>query len=313
MGEFGDLAPFGLITFGDAPTDAETIYDSLQAGSRKAYDVSVGTHIEASNFARALAYAGARETMQQGARQRIPQRATSALADLEKRFGVIPTPGASDQERRDAVDVKRAISRGSRGESLITALTALLGTDFWKVRRVAPGEIATSGTPGAKGAWNDPARPHFFWKLVRSIIVTGSPYAVGITPISTDVAELPKVGDVLCVQPENLGLAEQITVAAVDSGASTITATFLNAHDEGAAVLTHAPVYASNQRSLMIAVKPAAATDLTTLGKIRDLAFRICRGVTRVYIVASSDGITAGPFTADSSHADITPVGTVTL
>lgn len=315
MGAYGSRSPYGMLFLGAKPSHAETIYASLQAATEVAASTEEGTHIEASNYARALLYGGARMALQAGAAQYLePENATDGLADLAVLYGSPEPSSGSAIDLRAAIIVKRLITRGSRAESLITILTALLGTNFVKVRRVKATEFLTNtSSPGTVGAYNDPARPHFFWKLARSIVVLNEPFTVGISAVGIDATALPTAGDILCVEPENFGQAEAITVSAVDPIARTMTATFTRSHDSGCALLTHAPVLASTQRTLLIGVTPAVTGNISLLKQTIALVNQVVRGVTEASVVTCADGLTAGPFMAGVTGCGTSPIGSVTL
>ena len=96
MAHFGPFAPCGLLTFGAQEPTSKAIYDTLIDAQKAAFDVSEGTHVEASCYARALAIASVRASLDHANAQRHPIKAVELLEEHEERFGVVPTPGQRD-------------------------------------------------------------------------------------------------------------------------------------------------------------------------------------------------------------------------
>lgn len=313
MPQCGDMNPCGF-QCGSDPSPFEVIYLAVLEAVKNAFDVE-DPHVEASAFARAGMIHGARMTLQHGVGQRFPNLAVELLEILEKRYGTCPAPSDSPQERRNEVAARMLISRGALRGPQETAFTLLLGDDFVKLRAIQPSEIHASPTnPEDVGAFTDPSKPARFFRLLDPIVTTGSSYTFAYEVLGVDAADRLQVDDVFCAQPENPGLAERIVIEAVDSTSDppTATATFLNAHDEGAALVSYAPVWSSNQRTILIAIDEDALT-IEVFRKTFDLANRIERGVTFPFVVATADHLTAGPYTVGISALNVTPVGVVTL
>jgi hypothetical protein len=132
----------------------------------------------------------------------------------------------------------------------------------------------------------------------------------------TDV-QLAK-GDVLCVQAENLPLAEKISVvASVGTGTGRILhATFVNAHDAGASATTGAtPIWWSNAGHLLIVVTAAAALNAELCGRVNELLTRIAKGGTTWSIVRQTSGgaTTIGPYTLGASPLGAVTIGTLPI
>jgi hypothetical protein len=309
MGELGALAPFGLLTFGAEPSRAEPHYRSMENSVRDAWDVSEGTHVEASIYARSIALAAARATLRHALDQRRPMLAVEMLSALEDTFGVTPTPGESDDARRRDVAARKLIARGSAPAALAAALSTLLGNDFVKVVTSPRATFPTS--PGDVGAWDDPAVPPRLFVLTSSVSSTG-PVTFSYASQLGDSARL-HVGDRMAVQIENPLLAEAVTITAADEAASTATATFTHAHDLGASVRSHAPLWTSTQRHLVVIVSASAANDALTRARIDALMTRLVRATTTWSIAQASGPTTLGPFTVGVSPIGSVPIGTVTI
>jgi hypothetical protein len=170
------------------------------------------------------------------------------------------------------------------------------------------GNLSTFGT----GAWSPLAGADACFYVFTTL---------GITYQNWDVTradlQLAK-GDVLCVQPENLGLAEKITVVAVEGSGPTRTmhATFSNAHDAGAAATTGAtPIWWSNTGHLLVVVTAAAALNAELCGRVNELLTRIAKGGTTWSIVepTTAGATTVGPYTLGVSPLGAVPIGTVQI
>lgn len=123
-------------------------------------------------------------------------------------------------------------------------------------------------------------------------------------------------GDVLCVQPENLGLAEKLTIVAVEGAGATrrLHATFSNAHDAGAAATTGVtPIWWSNCGHLLVVVTAAAALNAELCGQVDEFLTRHAKGGTTWSIVEPTTGgaATIGPYTLGLSPLGAVTVGSV--
>lgn len=311
MPAFGALAPFGLLEFGAYPTIAENFYTAMTASVRKAFDVSEGTHADASCYARAIAFAAVKATVRHGWSQRRPARAREMLPALEKRFGLSPLPRATEQERRDALIARKRVQYGSRREAIEGAMEAHLGDAFQAVLTVPDLDLETYGT--GHGTYNRLDLPHRSFKTLGSVAVTGSAVAIPYAPLSIGADEI-QVGDVLSIDAQDWAREESITVSAVDNDADpkTFTATFTALHPADARVLSHCVVDISTQRSVMVVADADSARDGPTRKRVFHTLHQIVRAVTKPYFVESSGVNTAGPFTLGESPLGCVPVGVVT-
>ena len=157
MAHFGLYAPFGLLTCGTQETDVGPIYNTMIDAQKGAFAMTGSSHVEASALARAFAIASCRALLRNANAQRHPSKAAELLPVHERRYGVIPTPSQSDEDRRAVVTARKIISGGPKRSSLQAALRALLGTDFIALRTVKQSEATTlPASPGLEGAFGDP-------------------------------------------------------------------------------------------------------------------------------------------------------------
>lgn len=314
MPAYGDLAPYGLIEYGAEETDAEKLYRAMADGVRAAFDVSQGTHVEASIYARSLALASVRATMRHGRDQKHPMRAVEMLPSLERQFRVVPTHGQSEETRRNAVKARKLLSRGPRRESLESAIAALVGADNLVSLRTVDASEASQwpASPGDVGAFEAPSRATRTFQLVGSVSFLGA-YEFTYAHLDGDDGSRILKGDKFCFAPENSGLAEACTITAANTTTLKATATFTKAKDAGSFVTSYAPLVSNSQRTLIIGLTSSAARDPAVRRKLDDLLRRMARGITRWFIVEETTTGEAGPFVVGSSIIGVTPIGATAL
>lgn len=120
-------------------------------------------------------------------------------------------------------------------------------------------------------------------------------------------------GDVLCVEPENLGLAEKVTLVRVDGTEATrrLTAVFAKPHDDRCSATTGlTPLWWSDTGHLLIVVTDEAALDAEFVDRIDACLTRVAKAGTTWSIVEPTEpgDPTVGPFTLGTS-----PLGAVTV
>lgn len=314
MPAFGDLAPFGLLEFGAGETDATKVYTSLVDSVRGAFDVSTGTHVEASAYARAIAIATSRAILRHGRDQKHATRAVEMLPALERAYGLIPQAGQSDEDRRNAVAARMLLTRGNRREAIESALTSLLGANFVALRVVKPAELAVwPSSPGNYGTFEAPSRAQKTFVLTSAIAVTGSPVSFSYAHIGADDGTRVLAGERYTFELENPFESESVVISAAVPASKTATATFVRAKDNGASVCSYAPILTSNQRTLIVALKSSAARDPVVRRKVDDLLRRMARASTRWAIVEETTSLHAGPWVLGTSRLGVTPIGTSAL
>lgn len=309
MSEFGTFAPFGLFEFGAGPSPGEASYRSQIRSVEQAFDVSEGTHVEATIYARAMALASLKATLRHARQQRRPMRAVEMLGSLEQTFGISPVPGDSDDMRRRTLAARKRIPRGASPANIAAVLTDLLGDDF--IRVITLPADAIPPLPGDVGSWDAAEAETRMFRILSGVLQTGVPWTFTYESLLDDSARIA-VGDVLAAQTENRSVAEAVTIAAVDNASSPprATATFQNAHDVGASLRTHAPFWFSEKRRLTILVKPHAADNPRTRERIDEEMRRIVRGTTEWSIARESSPGVMGPFTIGTSPIGSVPIGT---
>lgn len=313
MPQFSAFAPFSMLDFSSKPTHLEAVYGSISDNVRGAYDLTPGTHTEASVYARACAVADGLYALDRANNQRDPLKCIEMLPGLERDYGIVPPATATLLERQQAVAAKMLLSNASSLVNLGNALRAELGSDFIAVRPfTAADRTLSASTP--VGNFTDVNLP------IKQITIL-DPVPVGTCTVRYQTADTsaPPVtllkNDSLIVQPDNSGLREVVTVSAVASG--TFTATFTKGHDTGCMASTqNFPGWWSTQCMLLVILKAAAEIDTNKQQIVHQLMQAATRGVVTWSIVAPSSpgALSLGPFTlGDATLGQLGPVPIGTL
>lgn len=314
MPGFGSLAPFGLLEFGNVPSLAEPIYASMIRGVTSGMSTQQGDHIEATTYADAIAFASARATFKNGFNQRRPKRAVEFLPAHERTYGIVPAASESDEQRRRVVQSRKLMSRGSRREFIENALRTLLGSLFVAV-------VAETGTPAThpalpanEGSWDAPNTLPLYCKLLSPIAVVGaSQVTFTYENLLGDGARITPLTR-LTFEPENVSRTESVLItAASTTGALTARATFAKSHDIGGMIRSHAPVWRSPQRVLLVVLTAVAVTDPLVIRRTDALMKRLVRGSTQWAIAVESSPGNLGPYTIGLSRIGVTTVGPIVL
>ncbi len=306
----------------------ETVVRLFTDGSVGAISKTLGSFVDCFSFALALTVARAQRRQQKLDRETLAAGAYELLAQLEEEHGLSPGPEDTIQDRRDALLARMLAAQGSRRPSLEQALADLMGDDYIGIHLADP-STEVSNWPTSLG--DDPQLlladdvSRTLVRITQSISVgLGSSQAVTYTPVdpTSDDEHTLTVGDRLIVQPENLGLAEPVTVTAVGTsgGSLTFSATFNNAHDNPSlAAQMPFPAWGSSQRHIWVVLSAAAAVDAESRRQVHELMARMVTGVTTWSICPyTGDGITdqAGPWTLDGAllgRLDMNPMGTISV
>ena len=317
MSHFGAYAPFGLLTFGEEETDAGTIYRTMIGAQSEAFAITGDSHVECTALARSLMLASVRALLNHANGQHHPLTTVDMLADVEGMYGIIPIYSQSEEDRRHILAARELISQGPKRTSLNTIFQKLLGSAFVSVRAIDQSEtVITPSTPGTVGAWADPSRPSKVFELTNGIAYTGTDIEFVYQHRGTDDGTRLVANDSVCLQLENDGLAENVTITSVSDADGVLTATagtVLNSHDYGASVTTYAPIISSNQRSLIFVLTPSAARDAQNRRDVEDILQRTLRGITTWSIIESTAPTLAGPWILGTSRIGITPLGPTPL
>lgn len=325
MPRYSAFTRYGLLRFSSAPSEAEKVYDAMVQSytdpvtGRAALDLSHGTDLEARIYATSMAIGAAREAVKRAVAQQNPAASLDKLPDWEETFEVIPSRNDSIAERRAVLGTMAKLPRGARREAMEDGLRMILGDDFLAYRVLTTTEAETwpadpSTGPGVFSRVDLPPR-----RIRLTTPVTSATATVRYENWDTSQPEvLIGKGDVLCVQPENLGLAEKVTVTASEGvgDARTLTATFAHAHDVDASATTGpAPIWWSTKRYVLVVVKEAAALDMVTRRKVEAFMARAARTVTLWGIVspATAGGSTIGPFKLGTSKLSVTTLGSLAV
>lgn len=311
MAGFSDFGGFGLLEFSSTDSAAGAIYRSLTGAVGDGLSTSTGQHVEASAYARALALADARVTLHRGYNQRRALYAQELLPALERTYSITPEPGDSDEMRRRRVAARQVLARGSTRDNLRTVLRTLLGDDFVRLYLKPPAAPPIfPSVPEMHGAWDDPAAAGRYFQLTETVVDTDREIEFSYENLLDD-GERMAAGDMLCVQPENPHNAEAIQIASArGSGRQLARAVFSRPHEAGSIVRTHAPLWISTQRYIVVVVTPKAAADPTMRNRIHEAMRRLVRASTTWAIVQTTT-LDGAPAIGPLGMTD--PLGTSTL
>jgi hypothetical protein len=326
MPHFSAFTSFGLLEFSSAPSHAELFYDAQKTALGGQYDLSEGTHMEASIYARSMAMGVTRRLLQHAGEQQYPMRLVEMLPLREDEYGIVPA-GTLDERRRE-VAARRMLPRGASRVAIETALDVLLGVDF--IGYYTPTVVDSVLYPAALGDQpmnlQGPDVPRRLFRIEEQILVTGSPVTVRIAPIepAIDVTDTLPEGylapaDVLVVHPENDSMMERVTVESLDVEFDTeyyltITATFTKVHPSGIVATTSPfPFWASTKRHNIIMLSASGAADQDTRRRVHELLSRALRGVSTWNIAGEGtpgSGV-SGPFQVGVGQLGITTIGEI--
>lgn len=313
MSTFSVFQDFVAFSFSGNVTRGQRIYESMISSVEKAFDVTPGTYEEARIYANSMGIARARYALERALNQQFAKYAVEMLPVLEDQWSCIPKPTDTIYARQEALALKKLLPRGSRGENVEAQLRAIYGDDFITYRVFNPAEVLTWPEFPFEGPGTfvtDNSIPKHM-KLVEPVVLTGEQIARYATIVDGDPTTV-EIGDVFCVEVENLGLAEKITV--LDAGEDTrgrwFKAVFSRVHGYEASVVSDAPVWLSTQRRGIVVVKEASSLDAEKYRRACSVLQSIFRSVTDWAIVhpTVAGGTTIGPFTLNVSK-----IGTATI
>lgn len=236
MGRFSAFAPFGLLRFSGADSQAKLIYNELVAGvtdPRRGYsplDLSVGTHQEAKYYAWSIVLGKAALTVERAYAQGDPMRAVEGLPDLEEQFEIVPDPAATIPQRQANLTAARQATGGASFHNVVAAMRALLGSNF--VAYVPKtGTAAHPSTPSTSIRINcqrvDTIIPkHFVLQSPIAPVNAATARWVRFTDLDANNPSVPlQAGDVVMVQSENSVVREKVTVQAAIANTGPFTGT----------------------------------------------------------------------------------------
>lgn len=313
----------GLLELSGRRPYAQSTYEALKASLGGQLSTEEGTHMEGFLYALAMAAARVHQTQQRAAKQRVALTASDGLADLERDYGLTPSPFDTVHERQVALSVRKRVPAGGTVVNIENAIRDVIGAEHFE-RYYAYDATTAALWPAALGDapmnLQLPSVPRKLVAITQNISIgLGAPQAVTYETLVGDALAMDAtteegaqsdallVGDVLVVGGGASGLEERVTVQAVGTG--TFTATFAKAHGAGTVGTTAPwPAWSSSRRHALIVVDAATAADPESRRKIDEVMRRMARGVSRWDIVEGAVGATSGPFNPGSGIPNITPI-----
>jgi hypothetical protein len=317
MAGYSAFAPYGLQSYSSRATAAERIYGSIVTaeGGAYAHDGPHGAWVYATAMATAIAQAH----LDLAKNQQDPAKASVLLAQLEADRGLVAVTGATDQERRDRLELSRKLGWGARLGSITDGLRAILGDAVLGLRLLGDGE--SQNAPGDE--WTDSssyfAPPTVTRKVVRFNYNVSN---LGLTDIGYDLIggarEPLQKGDIINVEPGRWGLAERIVV----EEALTTTAVrlyFQRPHQAPFFATTACvPAWSSTRRHMLVVVTRATLDNAEVLKRIDGYLSDVAQGTATWLITFPVDDSyeghpyqRLGPFMvqdADNGLIGITPI-----
>lgn len=344
MPKFSLFTPLGLLKLGAKQSPAELFYDQQRAAIGEQFDTTEGTHVEASMYARAMAFGRTAFALERAADQAYPATITELIPTREAEYGVVPGPLDSIADRRATLAAARLLPRGATITAIEDAFATLLGDDFLGVRATPWPEAVNYPTNLGDQPMNlqTTSVERKFIRVLDAVTLGGPGYFTlryeALDPNEPTVDEtqfditkqIPRtqllVGDVLTLDSENATRTEVVTVQAVDIQFSDgdvlndpayrrFSATISNTHGAGFSATTIPfPLWASTKRHYLIVLTETAALDAEKRRKADELAARIfsCVATWSVAggVVSGGSGV-AGPFKVGEGLIGITPIGTM--
>ena len=335
------FTPLGLLKLSAKQSPAESFYGQMRAALGDQFDLSEGTHVEASLYARAMALGRAATLLEHAGDQAYPATITELIPSREAEYGIVPGPLDSIADRRAALGAAALLPKGATITALEETFGVLLGDDFLGVRPTPSPEAVNYPTNLGDQPMNlQTTRVERKFVRVIDAVTLGAPGSFTLRYAALDENEptliaslddLEKpisttrllVGDVLVLDSETPTRTEVVTVTASandfygdpDICYRTFTATIANTHAAGFSGTTMPfPLWASSKRHYMIALTDTAAVDAEKRRKANDLAARLFSCVATWSVVAGevTGGVgLAGPFTVGEGLLGVTPLGSM--
>jgi len=307
--QFGAFAAFGFLEFGGEPSRHETYYRAMIAalsdptGVTTPYDLSEGTHMEGSTYARAAQLAAADGTLTRAGNERHAYKSHDLLPLLEADYDIVPPPNATLQERRVALSVRMRAARGGRRENIVASLREALGDEF--IAFVESKRFSPQVDAGLVNCNESTGAPKYA-RLTEAVPYAGI-HSIGFT-FEMLTGETLQAGDVVTVQGENTGCSEKVTLLTVSG--NRLNAAFTKAHDAGATVSTARWVSrTSTTRHVFAIVRDAYNSEVQRLAS--QVLSRLVRATDTWAIVQPSQPGTVGPFLI-TSRIGCTSLGEIT-
>lgn len=218
------FTPCGVLRLSGKPspgklfyTQLKQLYSTSQDAGQPPFDFTVGTHLEASIYARARALARLLMLQNRAGDQANPLKAYEQIPLLEQDNYVVPGPNDTYVTRQKAIAAAVALPAPNRLGDVRQGLANLLGANFIDYLP-APGGHQTNPAPviGAStgtGHFADVRQPIKFLQLVDPVLTTGSTSYCAYQNLDTTITPSTLVpGELVTVQGENSQLIEVVQV-----------------------------------------------------------------------------------------------------
>lgn len=293
--QFHGLSPFGVGTFDNDPTPAQTAYVAILAAYGPLGDRDVTTYYGSRHFAKAILVGVVRRHIQRAANQQHPLSVWDKIDSLERDWGLTPSPLANLDERQRALAAQMLLMTGAKQVAIETALSAILGADFYGLRVTQPSErVLTPVVPTDQGTFDPLGATPTYLRVTDGVVV-------GTNVVNADLlgdSLPPLVGAKLTIDPSDANRTEVVTISEARAGiAQNCQVTFVatKPHNPETIAASCLPMWRSNQRHVAVLVRPGSITP-ELARRVNEVMQRHMKSVTDWSIVASTPLGVTGPW-----------------
>lgn len=294
--QFHGLSPFGIGTFDNAPTPAQTAYEAILEAYGPLGDRDVTTYYGSRHFAKAILVGVVRRHIERAACQQHPLSVKDKISSLERDWGLTPPPTADLNQRQLALAAQMLLMTGAKQIAIETALRAVLGDDFISLRVTQPSErVLTPTDPTTQGTFDPPGTAPIYLRVNDSVVV-GTNTLLNATLLGDSLP--PLVGAKLTIDPADANRTEVITILDARAGIDNdcgITFVAGGPHNPGTIAASCMPMWRSNQRHVAVLVTPGSITP-ELARQVNQVMQRHMKSVTDWSIVAATPLGLTGPW-----------------
>jgi hypothetical protein len=198
----------GMLRLSSKLSPVELWYNAINDAYGPGYTPVAGSHQDASNYARARAFARADAAAQRAGNNRNGATALELIPLLEADYEISPAATATITQRQAAIAAAQALPGGASFSNIAAVLASVLGTDFVAYRPLATTEANTYPTwPSANSALK--SNPTLGLQPVKMCVLTqpvgqtlpvnGEPTLVGYTNLQPAPANIDASGSALAL------------------------------------------------------------------------------------------------------------------
>jgi hypothetical protein len=198
----------GMLRLSSKLSPVELWYNAINDAYGPGYSPVAGSHQDASNYARARAFARADAAAQRAGNNRNGATALELIPLLEADYEISPAATATITQRQAAIAAAQALPGGASFSNVAAVLASVLGTDFVAYRPLATTEASTYPVwPGATATLK--SNPTLGMQPVKMCVLTepvgqtipvnGEPTLVGYTDLQPAPKGIDASGSLLAL------------------------------------------------------------------------------------------------------------------